>query len=114
MGRQPGDSPIWNSDLTSVAGGVVLAVDGETTVVRLSGQIDAEHRADLDVAALFAIVVGGAVRVEITDMTCTDATVVAFLARLLRAGRRPEVVGAGRGTTELLEGAGIRPAVDLR
>jgi anti-anti-sigma regulatory factor len=114
MVRDCSDSPVWDSDPTSGAKGVVLAVDGETTVIRLRGEIDAAHRSELETAARFAIVVGGAVRVDVAGMTSMDSTVIDLFTRLLRAGRRPEVVGAGRRASELLEVAGIRHAVDLR
>jgi anti-anti-sigma factor len=103
----------WHPDFLSIAGEVSWAIEGQATVIRLSGAIDLVLRADLDWAAYDAIALGLPVRVNVSEMTFMDSVGIGFLAQLLRAGLRPELVGASRRTIELVDVSGLRHALTL-
>lgn len=112
MVHHDGDRAARRQEVNPVAGDVSVTMRGETTVILLSGEIDVAIRAELIAAARFATAVGGPVRVDVADLTFMDSAGIAFLAQLLRAGLRPQVVGADRRTIELLELSGIRRALE--
>jgi anti-sigma B factor antagonist len=98
-------------------GDAAVFFDAETTLIRLSGEIDLALGDDLEFAGRDAIDRGTPVLVDVSKVTFIDSVGLGFLARLASAerdkGRRLSLVGAPRTVQESIRLVGLTDLIEF-
>ncbi|QZN84195.1 STAS domain-containing protein [Cellulomonas sp. C5510] len=85
MQGRPGWTPAGAGGHAARTGAISAHADGRTTVIRLSGEVDASLRADASRALATALTAGGPVVLDLREVTFIDSTGLAFVIQCHRA-----------------------------
>lgn len=98
-------------------GDVVVLDQASATLVRLTGEVDLSLSEELSRAYQHCRSSERPVRVDASDLTFIDSTGIGFVARLAAAeqtaGRRLQIIGASRRTSETLSLTGLDELLDI-
>jgi anti-sigma B factor antagonist len=116
----PGSDAGSLTELTSERtrlGDVEVLDEAAATLVRLSGEVDLSLSEELSLAYQRCRSREQPVRVDATQLTFIDSTGIGFVARLAAAeqtaGRRLQIVGASRRTSETLSLTGLDELLEI-
>jgi anti-sigma B factor antagonist len=119
-GGAPGSDAGSLTELTSERtrlGDVEVLDEAAATLVRLSGEVDLSLSEELSLAYQRCRSREQPVRVDATQLTFIDSTGIGFVARLAAAeqtaGRRLQIVGASRRTSETLSLTGLDELLEI-